>query len=203
MLFVWVCDACWGDPHKEEKTIGIVQDHRACELCGSDNGGNRFHPLDPVSEIRRLRARQKVATDIISEVVFGPWTQPTGDVIERAVKALAATNGGDWEIGGPDHIRGSEEGESDYEKHGTRYGGKLIAESVYDAGNLAWIAGSKKLVQELAAELIYVKASTVHAQVTEFHKAFGQTIESTPTIPDDATVRLRAKLITEECIEKS
>jgi predicted HAD superfamily Cof-like phosphohydrolase len=192
--WIWVCDACWGDPHQDEKAIADVRSRRACELCGSGNGGKHFHPLDSVSEVRRLRA-------VVAGITGTGLPERVVDVIGRAVTALAATTGGDWEVGGRQYIRGSEEGTGVHEKRDAYYGGKLIAESVFDAGNLAWIVGSRRLVQDLVVELRRSYASTVHAQVTEFHKAFGQAIEPMPTIPDDSIVRLRAKLIAEECIE--
>jgi hypothetical protein len=38
-------------------------------------------------------------------------------------------------------------------------------------------------------------------QVAEFHRVFGQEIRETPGIPDEATVRLRGRLVIEEAFE--
>lgn len=43
--------------------------------------------------------------------------------------------------------------------------------------------------------------STIRDQVSEFHRAFGQSIGDKPKVPDDATVKLRAKLVLEEAFE--
>ena len=42
---------------------------------------------------------------------------------------------------------------------------------------------------------------SVQAQVIAFHQAFDHPIAESPTIPNDARVRLRARLIVEECLE--
>jgi predicted HAD superfamily Cof-like phosphohydrolase len=44
-------------------------------------------------------------------------------------------------------------------------------------------------------------ARSIRQQVSEFHRAFGVAIVDKPAVPDAKTVRLRAKLITEECLE--
>ena len=43
--------------------------------------------------------------------------------------------------------------------------------------------------------------SKLQSQVREFMTAFGQHIESKPTVPSDDVVRLRARLVVEECFE--
>lgn len=56
-------------------------------------------------------------------------------------------------------------------------------------------------VQDLIAEVKRLRASTIRAQVTEFHKAFGQAIGDKPAVPSDDVVRLRVSLIMEEAFE--
>lgn len=69
-----------------------------------------------------------------------------------------------------------------------------------------------RLIADLADEVKRLRAlsavlgnrsreSTIRYQVSEFHRAFGQNIATKPHIPDEKTVRLRAALIAEECIE--
>jgi len=62
----------------------------------------------------------------------------------------------------------------------------------HDLGNLA---------RDLVAEVKRLRTSTMHAQVTEFHKAFGQAIGERPAVPSDDVVRLRVSLIMEEAFE--
>lgn len=57
------------------------------------------------------------------------------------------------------------------------------------------------LVHRLVDEIKRLRASTINAQVTEFHKAFGQAIGEKPAVPSDDVVRLRAKLVAEEAFE--
>lgn len=155
------------------------------------------------------------------------------DIIERAEAALARTTGGDWIDNGIENVTSTESSGPGNERY---YGGKkLIAESLFEEGDRAWVAGSKKLVGELIdevkrlrgekehvaavsaavgaaypggarmlAESLGIKVTipmTVHAQVMEFHAAFGQETLTTPTVPSDAIVRLRGKLVAEEAFE--
>ena len=62
-----------------------------------------------------------------------------------------------------------------------------------------WI--SAMLAEDLIKEVKRLRASTIHAQVTEFHKAFEQDIGEKPAVPDEKTVRLRVKLVGEEFCE--
>lgn len=57
------------------------------------------------------------------------------------------------------------------------------------------------LVRDLVDEVKRLRTSTIRAQVTEFHKAFGQAIGDKPAVPSDDVVRLRVSLIMEEAFE--
>ena len=57
------------------------------------------------------------------------------------------------------------------------------------------------LVHRLVDEIKRLRASTINAQVTEFHKAFEQDIGEKPAVPSDDVVRLRVSLIMEEAFE--
>ena len=118
------------------------------------------------------------------------------DVVERAEAALARTTCGDWSDGGRDYVTSSESSGEAY------YGGKkLIAESLFEEGDRAWVAGSKKLVEDLVSEIKRLRAPNVRAHVQEFHRVFGQAMLDTPTVPGDDVVRLRATIVSEEAFE--
>lgn len=53
----------------------------------------------------------------------------------------------------------------------------------------------------LIKEVKRLRAATIHAQVSKFHKAFGQDIADKPAVPSDDAVRLRMRLIAEEFVE--
>jgi predicted HAD superfamily Cof-like phosphohydrolase len=53
----------------------------------------------------------------------------------------------------------------------------------------------------LLAEVKRLRASTIRAQVSEFHRVYEQPIGDKPAVPDEKTVRLRASLIAEEFVE--
>jgi predicted HAD superfamily Cof-like phosphohydrolase len=55
--------------------------------------------------------------------------------------------------------------------------------------------------KRLCDEVARLRASTIRAQVSEFHRVYGQPIGDKPCVPDEATVRLRARLIGEEFVE--
>lgn len=66
---------------------------------------------------------------------------------------------------------------------------------------------SKVGTKKIARRKKKTTMKTIREQVTEFHVAFGQAIGDKPAVPtingymDATTVRLRARLVTEECIE--
>lgn len=70
-----------------------------------------------------------------------------------------------------------------------------------------WLKGDmgmsdgEHLVVSLCNEVSHLRASTIRAQVSEFHRAFGQAIGEKPAVPDDDTVELRLRLIAEEFVE--
>jgi predicted HAD superfamily Cof-like phosphohydrolase len=57
-------------------------------------------------------------------------------------------------------------------------------------------------IQQLLEEVERLRASTIRAQVSEFHRAFGQDIGDKPAVPsDEEVIQLRVNLIGEEFCE--
>lgn len=73
-------------------------------------------------------------------------------------------------------------------------------ESLASAGRQLASSGDA-LIASLRDEIKRLRTSTVHHQVIEFHKAFGQDIGDKPKVPSDDVVRLRVKLVAEEFVE--
>jgi len=66
-----------------------------------------------------------------------------------------------------------------------------------EPGCLTW----HEAVHGILAQIADFAVSKVHCQVKEFMEAVGQVQNSTPTVPDEATVRLRVRLVLEEAFE--
>ena len=58
-----------------------------------------------------------------------------------------------------------------------------------------------KAVGEKRRDGVFQESETLHEQVLEFHKRFGQSIGDKPHVPDEKTVRFRLSLIAEEFFE--
>jgi predicted HAD superfamily Cof-like phosphohydrolase len=58
-----------------------------------------------------------------------------------------------------------------------------------------------RLIEAKCAEIERLRASTIRAQVSEFHRVYEQEIGDKPAVPSDEVVRLRVRLIAEEFCE--
>jgi predicted HAD superfamily Cof-like phosphohydrolase len=78
---------------------------------------------------------------------------------------------------------------------------EIVRELAQEVADLRIANRELRLLVTTAQQAVEGKRSLISLQVAEFHTAFGQVVNGTPTIPDEAMVRLRARIVLEEAFE--